>query len=110
MADQTAFYKEVGRRIRKERMERGLTQEELGAAVSLTRTSITNIERGRQKVTLQTFANIVGALGLAPTALLPENGADSDATLDRATKKLPEKEREWVREGVRSATRQETTS
>lgn len=55
MADYQAFYAEVGRRIRQAREKRGLSQEALASAVSLTRTSVTNIEKGRQKFLVHTI-------------------------------------------------------
>ncbi|MBL9170654.1 MAG: helix-turn-helix transcriptional regulator [Verrucomicrobiales bacterium] len=66
------FYKEVGIRIREARKKAdNMTQEALALSVGLTRTSLTNIEKGRQKVLLHTFTQIASALGTEPGALLP---------------------------------------
>ena len=43
------FYAEVGRRVRMAREAAGLTQDALADQVELSRTSVTNIEKGRQK-------------------------------------------------------------
>ena len=66
------FYLAVGRRVRKARRARSLTQEVLASLVSLTRTSITNIEKGRQKILLHTLADLAKALQVEYVALLPE--------------------------------------
>jgi transcriptional regulator with XRE-family HTH domain len=71
-SDQGAFYSEVGRRVRQARERAGLTQDALAARVSLSRTSVTNIERGRQKVLLHTLCGLATAMGVDPVALLPD--------------------------------------
>ena len=49
----------------------GMTQAELGRRIGLSRTSVTNIEQGRHRVSLETFLRIAVALEVAPEALLP---------------------------------------
>jgi transcriptional regulator with XRE-family HTH domain len=61
-------------------------------ALRLSRTSITNIERGRQPVQLHTLYKIAALLDAEPTALLP--GA-SQGELGQATPNL--KQNEWLR-------------
>ncbi len=65
MADRRAFYEEVGRRIRDARLARKpkLTRQGLAELVSLTRTSITNVEKGRQNFLLHTLAESGGTSG-----------------------------------------------
>jgi transcriptional regulator with XRE-family HTH domain len=99
MADNQAFYATVGRRIRKAREEKGLTQEALASLVHLTRTSITNIERGRQKLLLHTFVEMANALRVPPAALLSDTeAAMTEDVFDshNALKDLPSDEREWI--------------
>lgn len=103
MAENDGFYEEVGRLVRKKRTERRMTQEELGAAISLTRTSITNIERGRQKLLLHTLTAIAEALRVAPGDLLPDNTTGSESKLDRALQERPQPEREWIKTALNSA-------
>lgn len=64
--------------------------------VSMTRTSVTNIEKGRQKLLLHTFADIARVLGVAPETLLPAIAADTDKDLETALKKMPREERRWI--------------
>lgn len=98
MNDQDAFYAEIGRRVRKARDKCGLTQEALATLVSLTRTSITNIEKGRQKLLAHTIMDLAVALRISPAALLPENHATGDGKkLDQILKERSPKERAWVK-------------
>lgn len=64
----------LGRRVREKRQERGFTQEGLANPTSLTRTSITNIERGHQLVSLVALYEISSALGTEVGALIPSHG------------------------------------
>lgn len=67
------FYKVFGRLVRTSRESRpDTTQEKLGQLVGLSRTSITNIEQGRQHVALHQFFAIAEALKVRPDALLPQ--------------------------------------
>jgi DNA-binding XRE family transcriptional regulator len=68
-----ALYWEVGVAVRKARVGKGLNQEELAKLVGLTRTSIVNIEGGRQRLPLTTLYDIADALGVQAIALLPRN-------------------------------------
>jgi transcriptional regulator with XRE-family HTH domain len=68
----SAVYSNVGARIRDERERRNVSQEMLADRVGLTRTSITNIEKGRQRVLLHTLLEIARVLNLKPTRLLPD--------------------------------------
>ena len=56
------FYLSLGARIRIAREILGWTQGKLGKAVGLTRTSIINIEQGRQSVPLHTFVMLASNL------------------------------------------------
>jgi transcriptional regulator with XRE-family HTH domain len=80
-----------------------LTQQGLANLVSLTRTSITNVERGRQKFLLHTLAEIARALGVEPSSLLPSLEAEPERELEDALKDRPRSEKEWVKSAVRAA-------
>jgi transcriptional regulator with XRE-family HTH domain len=71
MVDAENFYKKLGQRIREARNHNGFTQQELAAKVDLTRTSVTNIELGRQKLLVHALVEIADALQVAPAQLLP---------------------------------------
>lgn len=65
----------VGRRIRKIRIERGMTQAELGAAVGLDANRIQKYENGFRKPKAELLKKIAGTLGVSTLALV-----DSDTT------------------------------
>lgn len=98
MIDTTDFYQAVGKLVLKARDDAGLTQELLAARVGLTRTSVTNIEKGRQKLLLHTLCQLAGALGVAPSSLLPSTLDPSpDPVIDDLLKGRPKKERDWIK-------------
>jgi transcriptional regulator with XRE-family HTH domain len=67
------FYLVVGELIRAARGAARMTQAQLAEGANLTRSSIANIEAGRQRVPLHVFALIADALDVRPTRLLPED-------------------------------------
>jgi transcriptional regulator with XRE-family HTH domain len=56
-------------------MKAGLSQERLSDFVGLTRTSITNIEKGRQRVSLDLLFALAEALRIEPHELLPTSSS-----------------------------------
>lgn len=79
----------------------GMTQARLGRTVGLSRTSITNIERGRQHVALHHLFAIADALNVPPAVLLPGQGVDGGASW--AAEKLSPTDKditEWVEKVV----------
>lgn len=53
----------IGKTIKALRKARGMTQAALAASVGMERTSVTNIERGNQMLTVKTINAIAAALG-----------------------------------------------
>lgn len=66
------LYEEFGRRFRTRRKAVGLTQSQVAERVGLTRTSITNIEQGRQHIVLHQLFLLASAVGSKPEELLPD--------------------------------------
>lgn len=64
------FYATLGRNIRDLRESRHMTQELLSSKIPLTRTSISNIEAGRQRVPLHVLSSIRAALNTSWLRLL----------------------------------------
>jgi transcriptional regulator with XRE-family HTH domain len=97
--DQVSFYSLVGKSIREAREKRGLTQKALASLVSLTRTSITNIERGKQKLLLHTLVELAEALKLPPSKLLADAVDPSSARTDwhEVLRDHPRIEQLWIR-------------
>ena len=61
----------IGNRVRQCRIERGLTQQNVADATGLSRTSLTNIERGFQRLTIHSLYIISAVLRTHPYDLLP---------------------------------------
>jgi transcriptional regulator with XRE-family HTH domain len=101
------FYQQVGRLIFAARRDR-LTQEQLADRVALTRTSITNIEKGRQRIMLHTLAQIAAALGVTTTELLPRVDGDAGKKLNQMLRDHPKKERDWIRSSLTTVTKGES--
>lgn len=70
-ADQGWFYKELGRRLQRARKKKGISQESVGKAAGLTRSSIANIENGRQPVHVLALCRMTATIGIAVTELIP---------------------------------------
>jgi transcriptional regulator with XRE-family HTH domain len=82
-----AVYRRIGELIRAFRRKAELSQEALGLQVGRTRTSITNIEAGRQRFTLDFLFLIADALHTDARELIPS--ADSVILPAEIEKKLP---------------------
>jgi transcriptional regulator with XRE-family HTH domain len=100
--DQQALYARIGKSIRRARENQGLTQAALAALVGLKRTSITNVERGMQKLLLHTFIDLAHALHISPTELLGDvgGGRGEAKEWDELLKGRPRIEQEWLRSAL----------
>jgi len=63
MIEKTEFNRILGQRIRNAREGASVRQDQLARSVGLSRTSITNIERGRQGIQVYLLVRIVEVLG-----------------------------------------------
>lgn len=59
-----AFYVDLGARITEARVEAQMTQLELAEAIGMARSSVSNIEAGRQRVPAHVVASISYVLGV----------------------------------------------
>lgn len=59
----------IGRRIRAQRTQLGMTQEELAEQADLSATYISHIEREKKRGSLAALLRIASALGIAPSVL-----------------------------------------
>jgi transcriptional regulator with XRE-family HTH domain len=94
------FYEEVGRRLRRARLDAGLTQQELAEQVELSRASIANIEAGRQQFPLHALILFARALKVKPASLMPSPELlEAEPVLPNAEmiEGLDEDSQRWVR-------------
>ena len=101
--DETLLYNLIGTNIKQHRRKADMTQEQLADAVGVLRTSITNIEAGRQKLPLHVLYEICFALGVEISTILPTNAAVSQPTtmsisIDGVIKEVPPKAAEFLKQ------------
>ena len=89
------LYADIGKRIRDARDGLSLTQEELAEKLGMSRTSVTNIERGRQQILVHTLFSIAAALKMQVRQLLPED--EVIAVTEKSSKPTPKgiSDNEW---------------
>jgi DNA-binding XRE family transcriptional regulator len=101
--DEQRLYKYIGRLVKAHRQELKVTQDQLAERVGVTRTSITNIEAGSQKLPLYLLFRICAALNLEGADLLPQlsevvNAEDQETVnIDGLTKQMSPKTATFVR-------------
>jgi transcriptional regulator with XRE-family HTH domain len=92
-----AIYEQVGRLIKTARLDAKMTQEQLGISIGLTRTSVNNIEHGRQPIQIHTLFAIASTVGVEPSTLLPDaHTAPTAGVDDRIPKRLRKEDRDWL--------------
>lgn len=73
---------DVGKRIRKLRLERGLTLRELEARSGVSRTTISLYERGKARMSLEALEKVARALEVSLPFLLSGDTGDYASMLD----------------------------
>lgn len=93
------IYIEIGKKIRDVRERKHISQEDLAKKVGLTRTSITNIEKGRQKLLVHTLINIAQELSMDAKALLPSSEEPFAKVLNELSDNHKRVVEEFIKEG-----------
>jgi transcriptional regulator with XRE-family HTH domain len=96
------LYKFIGLRIKAEREDMEMSQERLAQCLGMTRTSISNIENGQQRVQLHTLYQIARSLSMPVMDLIPHS-SNKFAVDEKHLKMLSRVEREWVKSFLASA-------
>ena len=110
------IYKELGRRLRKARKDAHLTQNAVAERVGLSRTSITNIEKGRQHIPIHTLMSLADAVGVHPEELLPDKETYSkpdildQKTLKETPLKIKDVDLDWLTTVVSSGISKEESN
>lgn len=99
MVDPSQLYSLIGKEISKHRKAKKWTQTQLAKEVSLTRTSITNIEKGRQKILVHTLWDLAEQLDIHPFKLLPKavSTPSSPNEIINKAKGISEDEKKWIK-------------
>ena len=106
MSGNNDFYKEFGQLLRDARKTAGMSQADLASAIGLTRTSVSNVEKGRQRVILHTFATILKVLAKRPEELLPPL-RDAENMGDMGIGELEPDLRDFVERALGKTTKEE---
>ena len=77
------FYARLGALIRDKRRANSITQERLAERLGLSRTTVVNIEKGRQRIAVHQLVDLSDVLGCEPVELLPTGVDEGVATNDR---------------------------
>lgn len=95
------LYAKFGMLVKAARRKADLTQAQLAQAIGLTRTSIANIEAGRQRAFLDTAYRIAEAVSCSPHELLPDAAAlRAEPGLPAAVESQPPAVRKWIKDVV----------
>lgn len=71
METESLIYKLVGQKVRDFRKESKLSQDDLAEVAGCSRITLSNLERGRQRISLEKLYAIALALGVDLPALMP---------------------------------------
>jgi transcriptional regulator with XRE-family HTH domain len=77
------FYVELGNRLRLKRENSGLTQAEVAEAAGISRTSLTNIEGGRQRILVDQLALICNKLNASVVEIMPATAMKAKTSQER---------------------------
>lgn len=103
----TSINELVGARLRELRVMAGVTQAELGRMVGLSRPSVTNIEKGRQQVSVELLVELAAALGVSPENLIPLSDGPASPAIGSYTSELTEEETRWVHQVINDVPHQQ---
>lgn len=100
--DAEKLYRTVGERLKRTRHQLEVTQSELAEAAGVLRTSVANLEAGRQRPPLHVLYRISTALGVEVTAILPTNEDVTESTetlveVEGVTEPVPPRLAEFLR-------------
>ena len=107
------LYAAIGRRLTTLRRRQGLRQQDLAAALALSRAAVANMEAGKQTITIDTLLRLSSALEASPLELVPQlRGTDSAVasvherrSVSDLASDLGHDQLAWVEDIVRSVSR-----
>lgn len=90
------IYEEFGNQLRNIRERLGMTQQQLADSSDFSRTSISNIESGKQRILLHQMYEFADILNVPSTELLPTTLHTPRTLRRKALSALPENQAEFV--------------
>jgi len=74
----------IGQKIYLLRLQRGITQAQLGSRTGISQANLSNIERGKRDLTVSTLVRICLALGVKPASLFEGESRQSRFSFSRS--------------------------
>ena len=93
---QGTFYKALGERVRRARQSARFSQGRLADCVGLSRSSVANIETGRQPIYVHALVRIATQLETPISNLIPSADKELDAIDTEELRRLPDVQRRFV--------------
>ena len=81
-------YKDIGKRIKEERLKQNLSQQYLAELADLSTTNMSHIERGATKLSLPSLISIANALNIAVDQLLMDVISNSEVQFKKELSEL----------------------
>lgn len=81
-------YAELGKRIKRIRGEKKISQEKLAEMIDVSIPHMSNIENGKTKFSIQVLIKLAGALDTTPDRLLLDQLKDSNQAHDRIEEEI----------------------
>lgn len=80
------FYKQLGEKLKKARIDANKSQESLAQILGLSRVTVVNIEKGRQKILIHNLVAAANFLEVKLSDLLPSEQNDIEVNQDIVSK------------------------
>jgi transcriptional regulator with XRE-family HTH domain len=101
---QGPFYSALGERVRRARESARFSQRRLADSVGLSRSSLANIEAGRQPIYVYALARIAAQLRTPLARLIPDIGHELEIAVAETMSHLPTDERRFLNLVLHNAT------
>jgi transcriptional regulator with XRE-family HTH domain len=86
---------EMGEIIKRIRKLKGISQDELAEKLNLTRTSVVNIEKGRQGISVEHIWGIAAVMNINPSELFPKTYGSVNLLLEARIREIQDDRDEW---------------
>lgn len=90
------LYKAIGQSLKARRDALKWTQAELAAAAKLHRSSVANIETGRQRIALDDLVALAGALGIDYRTVLPDPSSLDAIRMEQGGQEFGQRTRDFL--------------
>ncbi len=93
---QATFYQALGERMRNARLAANVSQGKLAKSVGLSRSSVANIETGRQPIYVDALIRVAEQLRIPILKLIPPGSEEMRQANNKELNRLADDKRHWV--------------